>query len=307
MTTIRLALSDVTGAPPPTPAAVATAPGLLRAAEARLAVAGVPTPCQDAEALLAHALGTTRLGLYTAGPAAVPAAAGRVFETLVARRARHEPVQYLLGATEFGGLTLAVGTGVFIPRPETEGLVDRALTLGPAGAGSVVELCTGSGAVACALATRRRDWGVWAVERAAPAVDCARANVVRLGLEERVRVLAGHLFEPLRAHLPMGAADLVVANPPYLASSLLPTLPVEVRDWEPPAALDGGADGLDVIRPLIREAPRWLRPGGGLLVEIGEEHGPTVRTLVETDGHYVETRVHRDFRGCERVLEARRR
>src|SRR5262249_14335879 len=99
----------------------------------------------------------------------------------------------------------------------------------------------------------------------------------------------------------------VVANPPYLASSLLPTLPVEVRDWDPSAALDGGTDGLDVIRPLIREASRWLRPGGGLLLEIGEEHGPTVRALVKRDGHYVRTRVYRDFRGRERVLEARRR
>jgi release factor glutamine methyltransferase len=98
-----------------------------------------------------------------------------------------------------------------------------------------------------------------------------------------------------------------VANPPYLAASILSTLPVEVRDWEPGAALDGGGDGLDVIRRLLGEAPDWLRPGAGLLVEIGEEQGPVAQALVRADGRYGEALVHRDFRGCERVLEARRR
>jgi release factor glutamine methyltransferase len=292
---------------PLAPVSVAAAPRLLRAAEARLAAAGVATPRQDAEALLAHVLGTTRLGLYTAGAAALPETAGPAFETLVARRARHEPVQYLLGTAEFCGLALAVGPGVFIPRPETEALVDRALALGPPGAGSVVDLCTGSGALACALAARRPDWTVWAVEQAAPAITCARANLRRLGLDGRVQVLAGDLFAPLRGLRPMGEADLVVANPPYLATLLLPTLPIEVRDWEPPVALDGGVDGLVVIRRLLAEVPAWLRSGGGLLVEIGEEQGSAVRTLVETAGRYAAVRVLQDFRGCDRVLEARRR
>jgi release factor glutamine methyltransferase len=140
----------------------------LRAAGDTLVRAGIATGRQDAEALLAQALGTTRLGLYTTGAARVPEPARAVFDALVARRARLEPVQYLLGEVEFCGLRLELGPGVFIPRPETEGLVDRALALGLPDAAVVVDLCTGSGAIACALAARRPGWTVWAVEQAAP-------------------------------------------------------------------------------------------------------------------------------------------
>jgi release factor glutamine methyltransferase len=298
-----------------TPAVVATGSsvtptvaGILRAGGDRLAAAGLATARQDAEVLLARALGTTRLGLYTNGQAPVSGPGGAVFEALVARRARHEPVQYLLGEAEFCGLVLALGPGVFIPRPETEALVERALALGPPEEATVLDLCTGSGAVACALATRRPGWTVWAVEQAPQVAHCARANVRRLGLEGRVRVREGDLFEPLRGSVAAGAADLVVANPPYLATPILPALPVEVRDWEPQAALDGGPDGLDVIRRLLAEAPEWLRAGGTLLAEIGEEQGPTALALTAAAGRYeAEALVHRDFRGCERVLEARRR
>jgi release factor glutamine methyltransferase len=289
------------------PPAAPTVAGTLRAACERLGGAGIATARQDAEALLGRALGRTRLDLYTTSHDPMPDAARAAFEALLVRRARHEPVQYLLGEAEFCGLRLELGPGVFIPRPETEALVDRALALCPPAAAAVVDLCTGSGAIACALGRRRPAWTVWAVEQAAAAADCARANVRRLGLEGRVHVLEGDLFGPLRRPLPRGAVDLVVANPPYLAAPGLPALPVEVRDWEPRAALDGGADGLDVIRRLVGEAPEWLRSGGGLLVEIAEEHGPPARALVRADGRYAEALVRRDFRGCERVLEARRR
>ena len=295
------------GVATPGPIVASTVTTTLRTASERLGRAGIATARQDAEALLARALGTTRLGLYTTGRVPVPQAALAAFEALVARRARHEPLQYLLGEAEFCGIVIEVGPGVFIPRPETEALVDRALALGPSDVATVLDLCAGSGAIACALGRRRPEWTVWAVERTAPAADCARANVRRLGLEGRVRVLEGDLFGPLGGRVPAGAVDLVVANPPYLAAPILPTLSVEVRDWEPRTALDGGADGLDVIRRLLDAAPDWLRSEGGLLVEIGEEQGPAARALVRADGRYAEARVHRDFRGCERVLEAWRR
>ena len=291
---------------------VTSAPGssvaaVLRVAARRLGEAGIATARQDAEALLARALETTRLGLHTAGRAPVSGVALEAFEALVARRARHEPVQYLLGETEFCGLVLTVGPGVFIPRPETEELVDRALALGPSEAATVLDLCTGSGAIACALAVRRSDWTVWAVEQASPAAVCARANVRRLGLDGRVSVLDGDLFAPLAGRLPGGAVDLVVANPPYLAAPLLPALPVEVREWEPRGAIDGGADGLVVVRRLLVEAPAWLCPGGVALVEIGEEHGRAAAALAGADPRYAEVVIRRDFLGRERVLEARRR
>ncbi len=284
-----------------------TVGAVLRDAGARLAQAGIATARQDAEALMARATGSTRLGLYANDRAPMPPGARAAVEALLARRVRHEPLQYLLGETEFAGVTLAVGPGVFIPRPETELVVERALVLGPPGPATVLELCTGSGAIACALVARRPDWTAWAVERGAAVAACARVNVRRLGLDARIRIFEGDLFAPLGAAGLERAADLVVANPPYLATPVLPTLPVEVRDWEPHAALDGGADGLDVIRRLIAAAPDWLRPGGALVLEIGEEQGAAVEALVETDGRYGAAVVRRDFRGCERVLEARRR
>jgi release factor glutamine methyltransferase len=289
------------------PAAATTVAAVLRAAHERLAAAGLATARQDAEALLGRALRTTRLALYTEGRAPVPAAADRAFEALVIRRAGHEPLQYLLGEAEFCGLAVAVGPGTFIPRPETEELVDRAAARGPAGVATVVEPCTGSGAIACALAARRTAWDVWAVEAAPRALACARANVERLGFAGRVRVLDGDLFAPLALHLPARGADLVVVNPPYLETAALPSLPVEVRDWEPRAALDGGADGLTVVRRVLHEAPAWLRSGGWLLVEIGETQGPAVTRLVAADRRYAEATLSRDFRGRVRFVEARRR
>jgi release factor glutamine methyltransferase len=280
---------------------------LLRAATARLRAAGIATARQDAEALLARELGTTRLALHLDPGRAVPAEALAAFEALLARRARHEPYQYLVGAAEFCGLHLEVGPGVFIPRPETEGLVERALEGAPDGPARVLDLGTGSGAIACALATRRPAWAVWAVERAPAAAACARANVGRLALGERVCVLEGDLFAPLTARRLEGTLALVVTNPPYLATDLLPALPVEVREWEPPEALDGGEDGLAVVRRVVAAAPVWLRSGGRLLVEIGEAQEAAARRLVEADGRYDGVTVHPDFRGVPRVLEARRR
>ena len=287
--------------------AAPTVAAILRASAEHLAAARIATARQDAEALLAHALGTTRLGLYIEGRIAVPAGAQGAFQSLLARRARHEPLQYLLGAVEFCGLALTVGPGVFIPRPETEELVERAAALGPAGAATVVDLCTGSGAIACALATRRPSWVVWAVDRAPHALACAHANVTRLGLGARVRLLDGDLFAPLPAHLAAEGVDLIVTNPPYLATPVLLELPAEVRDWEPREALDGGVDGLAVIRRLLGEAPAWLRPGGRAFVEIGEEHGAAVTALAGADPRYADVTVHRDFRGQVRIVEARRR
>ena len=133
------------------------------------------------------------------------------------------------------------------------------------------------------------------------------STLSREGLAGRVRVLAGDLFAPLAPHLPARGADLVVANPPYIETAALPSLPVEVRDWEPRAALDGGADGLAVVRRVLQEAPAWLGPGGWLLAEIGETHGPAVAGLVAADPRYAEVTLSRDFRGRIRFVEARRR
>ena len=255
---------------------------LLSSATAALRSAGIATARQDAEILTARALGTTRLALSLEPSLTVDPARGDALRTLVARRARQEPLQYLLGEVEFAGLTLGVGPGAFVPRPETEMLVEQA------------------------LAARRGDLVVWAVEREPTAAAWARANVARLGLDARVTVLEGDLFAPLRGRGLAGRCDVVAANPPFLAESVLATLPAEVRDWEPRAALDGGPDGTAVVGRLLEEAPDWLRPGGTLVVEIGEDQGAWVRARIAGDPRYATGIVHRDFRGCERSLEARR-
>lgn len=278
----------------------------LREAAARFEAVGLATARQDAEVLLARVLGTTRLGLHL-GPGRVLSADARVaFAALVARRAGQEPIQYLVGEAEFCGVTVSVGPGVFIPRPETELLVERARAVLAGPSGVAVELCAGSGAVACALAVRRPGLLVWAIEQSPAALAWTRANVRGLGLAARVTVLEGDLFAPLADLGLAGRCDLVVANPPYLPSPVLPALPEEVRGWEPEAALDGGPDGLAVIERILAAAPGFLRPGGTLLVEIGHDQGAVVRDRVGADARYGGAAVHRDFLGCERVLETRR-
>jgi release factor glutamine methyltransferase len=290
-------------ASPPAPAAV-TVGTAVASATAQLAAAGLPTPRVDAELLLAHVLRTPRVRLQVEPGAALARAAAAALAALVARRCRHEPLQYLVGAAEFCGLGLALGPGVFVPRPETEELVRHALAGGPRGPALAIDLGTGSGAIACALAAARPAWTVWATEASPVAAACARDNARRLGLADRVRVVPGDLDGPLAGLA--GQADLVVANPPYLPSAILPDLPAEVREWEPRLALDGGPDGLTVIRRVLAAAPGLLRPGGLLLVEIGEEQGPSVRRLVAAGARYGPATVHRDFRGVDRVLETRR-
>ena len=194
----------------------------LRAAGDTLAGAGLATARQDAEALLARALGTTRLGLYTSGAARVPDSARTAFDALVARRARHEPIQYLLGR----GRVLRAPARSSDPACSSRGPRPRGWSTAPSPSPRPRRPWSGPlhrlGAIACALAARRPGWTVWAVDQAALAAGCARANVRRLGLEGRVRVREGDLFAPLREAVAAHGADLVVANPPYLATTLLP-------------------------------------------------------------------------------------
>jgi len=280
--------------------------GALRETEARLRAAAIATARQDAELLLAHVTGASRLALQLEAARPLAVAAWTRLNALVARRVRHEPLQYLLGEEDFVGLRLRVGPGVFIPRPETELLVDRAVAACPAGPATAVELCAGSGAVACGLAVRCPELRVFAVELAAEALIWARANVERLGLGARVRVLQGDLFAPLTAGGLTGPCDLVVANPPYIARSALRGLPVEVRDFEPVLALDGGPGGLAVITRILAEAPRYLRAGGRVLLEIGHDQAGSLRSHLAGDPRFGSPSFHRDLAGHERVLEVER-
>jgi release factor glutamine methyltransferase len=221
---------------------------------------------------------------------------------MVARRVAGEPLQYVIGWAPFGPLRLRVGPGVFVPRPETETLADRAaafLRTRPLPR-VAVDLCTGSGAIACFLAAEAPGTRVLATELDPGALAWAGGNAERHGVE----LLAGDLDDPLPAEL-AGRLDVLCANVPYVPSGAIATLPTDVRDHEPRLSLDGGPDGLDVFRRLARRAAHWLAPGGRLYAEIGEDQAGTAAALL-TGAGLAEVAVHRDLVGRDRIVEGSR-
>jgi release factor glutamine methyltransferase len=254
----------------------------------------------EVELLLAHALATPRARLKSHPEAAVePAAAERYFE-LIGRRAAGEPLAYLTGRREFWSLDLAVTPAVLIPRPETELLVERALTLGPEPEGRVADLGTGSGAIALALARERPAWRIVATDVSAAALAVARANAAALGVTS-VEFLAGSWFEPLAGV----RFDLLVSNPPYVAADD-PALEDAALAFEPPLALTPpGGDALASLRVLARGAAAHLLPGGWLLLEHGATQGGEVRAELVAAG-FAHVRSHRDLAEHERITEGQR-
>jgi release factor glutamine methyltransferase len=235
---------------------------------------GVDAPRLTAELLLSFVLGVPRIKLYMDLDRPLSAEELQTFKALIRRRMAGEPTQYLTGTQEFYGRTMVVDSRVLIPRPETELLVEAALTaLSSAHPTRVLDLCTGSGCVAISIAAQRPLSSVWASDLSLGALDVARANAVRHGVDGRVTYFEGDLFAPL----PTGAHfDVIVSNPPYIRTGELGALDAVVRK-EPMSALDGGPDGLLFIRRIIDDAARWLKPGGMLALEIGDDEGPQTR------------------------------
>jgi len=259
---------------------------------------GVEAPEVSAEALMMLVLETDRATLY-ARENGLSSAEARAYGRALCLRCTGTPLQHLTGEQGFRHLVLAVRPGVFIPRPETEVLVDVALELlDHAATPYVVDLCTGSGAVALAIADEHPRARLIATDVSKAAVALARENAERLGLAVDVR--AGDLFEPLPTEC-RGQVDLVVANPPYLAIELAKDLPAEVRA-DPPEALFGA---LEVTQRLITEAIAWLRPGGGLAVECDARAAAAIAAAAR-DAGFEEVFVRRDLNGRDRVVGARR-
>ncbi len=263
----------------------------------------IPNARLDAELLLAHALGGQRIDLY-ANPERPLSEADRArYRSLIERRMAGEPVAYIIGRKAFRHLTLKVTPAVLVPRPETEMLVEAAVEFAAGESIVAADIGTGSGAVAISVAKEVPGASVYATDVSGEALDLANENAESAGVAESVIFLHGDLFEPLPPEL-AGSLDAVLSNPPYIATEEIERLGPEVRDHEPRQALDGGSDGLDVIRRLIAEAPGWLRPGGLLAVEIGENQGMTVSDLARQDFSDVEVR--KDLAGLDRLLVARR-
>lgn len=273
----------------------------LASAHATLSAAGVPSPRVDAELLAAHLLAVPRGRLLLADGFDAETLAR--YEALVGRRALGTPVQHLTGTTGFRYLDLVVGRGVFVPRPETELLVDAALAaLSGARQPVVVDLCAGSGAIGLSVAYERPDATVYLVECDPAALSYLRRNATG----QPVRVVAADATDPgLAVRLDAGAVQAVLANPPYVPDGT--TLPADVAGADPDRALFAGPDGLSVIRPLVARAAELLAPGGLLAVEHDETHATAVPELLAADGRFTDIADHPDLTGRPRYATAKRR
>ncbi|MDD5655871.1 MAG: peptide chain release factor N(5)-glutamine methyltransferase [Elusimicrobia bacterium] len=275
----------------------------LGAAEAYLRERAVPEAPANAEFLMAAALKTGRNEVRRRAGEPLGEDAGRRFWAWVAERGRRVPLAYVLGAQPFMGLDLAVTPDVLVPRPETEELAAAALGLLAGRARPVIlEIGTGSGCIALALAQALPEAEVFATDVSAAALALAARNAERNGLRGRVRFACEDLFRPdIRTE---AWADLVVSNPPYVPEGALAGLEPEVQA-EPRLALDGGPDGLDAVRAVAAGALRRLKPGGFLALEFGVSQGPAVRSVLESAGGR-DVEIRKDAQGLERLAVARR-
>ena len=289
----------------------------LAEGSAALKSAGVSSPALDASLLLAELLRVSRTSLIASGPDPLPAESAAAFRRLIERRRGGECVAYILGRKEFRGLDFGVNPAVLVPRPDTETLVEAALETirerdakrggeYAAQALSVLDLCTGSGAVAVALKHEMPGLEVWAADISGDALETAKANAARLLPPERcapVRFRLGDLFEALSAGPGRPGADsfdLIVSNPPYVPGGEIPNLSPEVRK-EPRLALDGGGDGLDIIRKIISRAPDFLCPGGALLLEADPAQMRAAAGLLAAEG-FINIKTYMDMSNNERVI-----
>jgi len=264
----------------------------------------VESPRLAAERLLAHAMGCERIDLYTRFQETLPGETVARYRELVRRRAAREPIQHVLGATEFWSLEIKCDRRALVPRPETEGVVQGALDLlrkiaDPA----VADIGTGTGCIAVALVKELNAANIVASDMSSEALALAAENLAAHGLRDRVRLIEGDLVAPFREAGLLECFDAVVSNPPYIADYEMTRLMPEVRDFDPPLALRGGPDGLDVIRRLAAETPALLKPGGRLIVEIGQGQLESTGAILRESGWTIE-RTLPDAAGIPRVVAA---
>jgi len=259
----------------------------------------------ESELLLRHVLGIDRAAFLRLKEREMPPDARQRFLPLLERRLAREPLAYIIGKRAFFGMMFEVDRNVLIPRPETEGLVERALALASGGwmGGSplIADVGTGSGCIAVTLAAKLPGARLLACDVSAAALGVARRNAERYNVATHIRFIAGDLLT-----LVTNQIDAIISNPPYIPSAEIDTLPPEIARYEPLWALDGGADGLAVIRQLLKQAPRRLKPGGAVLLEIGDGQGDAVRQLALAAFPDARVEVERDLAGLERYVTIRR-
>jgi release factor glutamine methyltransferase len=263
---------------------------------------GIDSPRTTAELLVADALGMQRIELYLYHDKPLQSRERDRIRSRIRRRLTREPTAYIIGSRGFWTLDITVSPDVLIPRPETELLVEAALERLPPhfGRRRILELGTGSGAIVASLAAERPEHRYLATDLSLPALRVARLNVINAGAGRRVSFLCGDWFAPLS---PVGGGfDLVVSNPPYVVSEVLKGLQPEVSRFEPRLALDGGADGLACLRPILLHAHRYLAMGGWLLLEIGFDQRVAVEQIADRVGAYDAAHVTQDYGGLDRVV-----
>lgn len=264
---------------------------------------GSETPRLDAEVLLAFACNCPRIQLYVRYDEELPEPVRARMRALVQRRARAEPVAYLVGHREFFSLDFEVNPDVLIPRPDTETLVVEALErIRSIAEPSVLELGTGSGCIAVALAKNHAGMNVTAVDVSPPALDVARRNALRNGVADRIQFLESELFDAVAGR----QFDAIVSNPPYVPQGELPELDPQISRHEPRLALAAGPDGLDVIRRIVADGPQFLGPGGLLLLECSPEQAPRVAELLGIADRFQGIETCADLTGAPRVVLGRR-
>ncbi len=271
--------------------------------------AGITTGRLDAELLLCHTLGKDRAWLLAHIREAVDEQHRELFEQAVDRRALREPLQYILGKQEFWGLDFMVTQDVLIPRPETELIIETALTLVPNKDVrlTILDLCTGSGCIAVSLAKELASARIFASDKSEKALDVARENARRHGVADRVRFLEGDLFGSLEELDLRGRVDIMVSNPPYVPSEEYSTLQPEVRDHEPRMALLAGQNGTEIHQRIIDEAPEFLRSEGALIMEMGMGQAEALVHMIRENGTFNKPDVLKDLAGIERVIVARKK
>ena len=271
---------------------------MIRTAAERLRAAGIDNPRHDAQLLMIEAFGDTRAALITAAQAVVPAQVQARFEAAITRREAREPLQHILGWTGFYGLELKTDARALIPRPDSECAVEVALALVPEkGKLEIADLGTGSGCLLAALLANLPDAEGTGVEADPAAASLARENFALCGLEARASVLGGKWSD----WTGWRTADLIISNPPYIPTHVIESLEPEVKDLDPPAALDGGADGLAACREIIRLGGTYMKRGVPLVLEIGHDQRAAVHALL-AEARFTEMGHRLDLGGNDRCV-----
>jgi len=262
----------------------------------------IDSPRSTVEILLAHTLGLKRIDLYLRYDQPLTIDELSIFKTYIKRRINREPVAYIVGVKEFWSMDFAVAKDVLIPRPETECLVESALSLPELGHGPkrILELGTGSGAIILALASERQEYIYFASDRSVEAVKLALMNAKFHNLDGKVNFFTGDWLEPLKNTSQV--FDMIISNPPYIKTSDIPNLQPEIYKHEPFTALDGGKDGLDSIKKIILQAHAFLVQKGILLLEIGHDQKDQIKEIIDDCGNYEDVVFKKDYSGYYRMV-----